>query len=732
MNKFDFSIYDIEDVTPIQKNQVTPQIEEKARKTFDFDMYDSATSSSIEQEVVPSAKNDQIYQQYATAPKSAEDLKKMSVKEKMAYAEDLKTEREYLRSAGFTKGALSGATLGATEHIEALKPQEHELGAGFGEFTGAALPITGIAKAVSIPIKYATKGLISSPRALNAVSKLMTAFGTGTTYSTGKQAIKGEGIDPVESIKTGALFASVDALFQGGSKAINWLSKLSPKQQASILEQGIIPSDLPKSQYSTAEEVLRLIRQEKPKLPGELPPPPPPPGGAAPSITRERITPPQDIGLRPTPTPKKDVLADQVGDIFSKNRFYNTTQGGQAFKNEIMNLDEDVYRGVNELYRISRELNENVLEIHPQLAQRLTNRITELEAIPEPSDVQRRVIRTAENIVKSLGGEAGYTPISNQVLIDQIQSLRQIIDYDFAHGDTKNIFRPLINDIQDSVIRASENSGNSAAADAFSDARSAYRSWVEAFDNPYVRPFRDGSNQDFSKLFKSALDMDESNMLSKILNLSERGQQLTNASKREIVEKHLSKFMENPRSANEREFNKALRELEAVITPEQTAQIKEEFANASRRPNIRAKIQPKKVTNDEQIAAKYLKSEPEDIQSMMNKRSGIKELREDLSDTPTKREVFDRLSKQKMRSILREGNIEKEFTGDDLYKFLNKEKNYEIFSELLGDEEAEALRLAAKDIGKAQVKSESRKKLIKKEVTKAAALKAIGIVLSVL
>src|SRR3990167_10884383 len=107
-----------------------------------------------------------------------------------------------------------------------------------------------------------------------------------------------------------------------------------------------------------------------------------------------------------------------------------------------MNLDEDVYRGVNELYRISREANQGVVEIHPQLVQRLANRVSELEAIPEPSDVQRRVIRASNNVIDALaqrgdeGVITGYTPVNNQILIDQIQALRQIIDYDFAHGNT--------------------------------------------------------------------------------------------------------------------------------------------------------------------------------------------------------------------------------------------------------------------------------------------------------
>ena len=752
MNNFDFSIYDIEDETPPSKGKKVNDFDFGGKDSFDLDAYETEETTPTDQmDILKSAQQDKIYQQYATAPRTPEQIKGMSSSERRQYAQDLVTEREYLQSAGVSKGFLSGATLGATEHIEALKPQPHEAGTGIGEFVGAALPITGIAKAVAIPIKYALSGITNAPKTLNAVSKLMTAFGTGSGYSTGKQLVKGEGVSPEEVFKTGAEFATIDAVFRLGSKGLKWISGLTPKQQASILEKGVIPDDLPKSQYETAEEALGLLRQNS----GPPPPPlgggpPPPPGGTSPPIRPERITPPQDIGLRPPTTPPPGVppeghLADRVGDIFSPNRFYNTTQGGQAIKNEVMNLDEDVYRGVNELYRISREANQGVVEIHPQLVQRLANRVSELEAIPEPSDVQRRVIRASNNVIDALaqrgdeGVITGYTPVNNQILIDQIQALRQIIDYDFAHGNTKNIFRPIINDIQDSVVRAAENSATPEAAEYFNDARAAYRAWVEAFDNPYIRPFRDGSNQDFSKLFKSALDMDESNMLRQVLNLSERGQQLGNASTREIVEKHLSRYFENPQSYTDREFAKALRELEAVITPQQSQQIRAEFARSippppppQPRTDFRAKVQPRALTADEKIAAKHLGKEPEDIQAMMNRRTGIKNLREDLSGTQIKREVFDRLSKQKMRSILREGNIEKEFTGDDLYKFLNKEKNFELFSEFLGEQEAEAMRQTAKEIGKAQVKSEMRRKTLGKAASHAGAMKALSIIMGIL
>jgi hypothetical protein len=685
---------------------------------------------------------------FETPQISPEQYKNMSLSEQIQYANALEREQRYERSKPLGKGIASGLTFGATENIEALKPQEGEdpLAAGFGEALGASLPIGLISKGVGLGLKGAQQAVQNGPKILQYLNRFAHGFGTGAIYESGKQGVNaaaGNEVNLSHIPVTGALFGTGEVALQGLGDLWGKFGKLSPKHQAQILEEGIIPSDLPKSQYETAEKMLEEIRRGGPPPPpggGSSPPPP------SPSLTN-RVRPLNEtqlgegLALRPAPLPQQPELADRVGNIFSPNRFYNSTQGGHAFRNEIMTIDENVYRGVNRLYNTSRELNSQISEIHPNLVGRLQNRIAELSSIPEPSDVQRRLLRASENVLNRLatigenGEITGYLPINNQVMIDQIQSLRQIIDYDFAHGNTKNIFRPLINELQESALNAAQNSGTPEAAHALNEARNAYRMWVEAFDNDYVRPFRDASNQDYSKLFKSALDFDESNMLRRILNTTPRGQELINASTREIVEKNLGKYFENPRAVNPREFDKAVRELEAVITPEQAQQIRTEFRNAAARPNIRAVQRhqpPIPPTPEEIIAGLYMGKKPEYIQELMTTRSGIKQLREHSKVSKQQREIFDTISKQKMRSIMREGNIEKEFTGNDLYKFLNKESNYEIFSELLGETETEALRKAAKEIGKEQVKNEVRNQKISKVANKLVAIKTLQFLLTIL
>ncbi len=749
-------MYDYEEeqpelVKPVIQKQKAPESQKtqapEQESSFNFDMYDD---EAVEQSSKPKNRSKNPFE---TAPVSKEEYAKMSISEKIQYAKDLEKEQRYRSSQDLTKNIASGLSFGYTEGISGLERSEDEdpAAALVGQVIGSAIPIGGAAKLASYPVKAAVAVL---PKILQPLGRFMQAFGTGALYETGKQGAnvaQGKEFETGQIPLTGAAFAALDGLLHGGTLLGRKFLGMSPAHQASLLEKQIIPEDLPRSQYETAEEVLNLLRENKIPSAKNLPKPRDDTldvtSGSISGLKNRVQADGKDIGLRPITKNQEPHLSDSVGDVFSQEKFFNTTQGGRALKNEISNIDEDVYRGVNEMYKYSKELNSNIENIQPQLVNKLEDRIDELVKIPEPSDVQKRLIRASKNVLKNLvqyenivdeagnviGKEiSGYKPINNQTLIDQVQSLRQIIDYDFAHGNTKNIFRPLINDLQDAAIRSAEEVGQPEAAQALSEARHAYKTWVEAFDNDYIRPFRDASNKDFSKLFKSSLDFDESNMIRNILKLSPDGERMANASVREIVEKNLNKYLENPRAAKGPEFDKAMRELQAVITPEQAVEVRNMIHKAQGRPPFRARSTPARaLTNEEKIAAKYVGKEPEDIQNMMNTRSGIRKLREDLN-TPQKQEAFNTLQQQKMRSVLREGNIEKEFTGDELYKFLNKEKNYEIFSEILGETETEALRLSAKEIGKQQVKKEMFNKSLKKAVHHTAAMKSLQIILSIL
>jgi hypothetical protein len=744
MSSFDFSLYDSEDTTPAPK-QAKALPEEKKNQGFDFDTYETEPVPPQEQE--------------------EEGFVKSGFRSVLQYPQALLEST----AAGVFTGLshlLGAGEVNDPEEIERIRAISEREGVPFDEekylqsgqnalnyFPTVRNVGREIEKATGIPLEPKT----AFQKGVRFASNVTNSLGGLGKYQNSAYTIRGLET-PLSNAAIGATTAATrQALIEAGipepiaDAASLAIIKQAPGTRVSgtvtqQLENKVIPEELPKSQFETAEDLLKLTRKEpRTKSPNTFPGFPggePPTSGASlpsGSLRPGNITPPQDIGLRP-PTTNQPTIENNVGAIFSPNRFYNSTQGGTAIKDEIMDIDQDVYRGVGELYDRSRELQEGINDIHPQLVHRIQARIARLEAIPDRSDIENRLLRSSNNILNDLatinnGQVDAYLQINNQTLVDQIQSLRHIVDYDFEHGNAKNIYRPLINDLQNAATQSAQNSGTPEAAEALSEARNAYRIWVETFDNDIVRPYRDSSNENYSKLFKESLDLDKANVLGEILDLTERGQQLSNASRREIVDKHLDKFFTNPASYRSADFDKALRELEAVITPQQAQQVRDQFNEASRAPRqpreIKGRVKAPEPSNAEKLMAKYEKIKPEEIQEKFNTRSGIKELRRDFSDTQQRKAAFERASKQKIRSILRAGDIEADFTGDQLYKFLNKEKNYELLSELIGEAETENLRLASKEIGEKQVRSEIRKKNLSKALNKVAVYKTIDTILGI-
>ena len=487
------------------------------------------------------------------------------------------------------------------------------------------------------------------------------------------------------------------------------------RNKHSALEETLVgEGPLPKSIHESAEKALSELTTNQEGILGARKP-----LMQIPRRTGEEATPlagriksaNEELGLRaPTNKPPKN-LEEDIGRKISPTKFINSTEGGKSIKNEILKQDESAYRQVNQLYRKSKELNSTIEDVHPGLVNSLRDRLSELQRIPHPSGPQKQLISAIENIMGELaefeGNQViGYKPINNQVLIDQAQSLNQITDYDFAHGNVKNIFKPTISEIQNAARSAAEHSGNKEALESFDTARSAYAEWANTFDNDYIRPLRNVQNRDYSKIYKQSLNPDEFNELNKVFDKSPEGRQIVGAIKREMVEKTVGQYAEKAPNVALKHLNKDLEELEAVLTPEEVKNVRQNFLTIKRTETPKFKATPIETT-----AAKYAKKKPEDIQSLLNSRSGIKDLRKDLSASEKGKEIFETLKRQKVRDILRGGNIQKVFKGKDLYKAVNKADNYEILSELLGSEEVDAALEASKELGGKIVTLENLKKV---------------------
>ncbi len=515
-------------------------------------------------------------------------------------------------------------------------------------------------------------GSMASAFAKGGLSKASAAIAAPTVSSSAEFAGAPEEIADI----TGLAASSLPKL---GAKAVKHLYE-APQKKAQELVHKAIGGEAPQSSYKTSRQLLKHF-----ELPDRLNPQKP--------ITVKNII-EKDYSSK---------TAKDVGDVLSKEQFYNEVEGGKKIINEVSKLDEAAYKGVNELYKISRAENSAIDTFHPDLYENLQNRLNLIKKIPAPSTPQKKAKQVIKDISKSLvqkekGEVTGFKDVNNQTLIDQVQALRYELDYDFSHGNAKNILKPIINDLETAIEDAAKLSGNDVAYTSLQRAKQGYRDWGQTFDNDYIRPLRDRSNKDFSKTVKKFTDVDEFNILKSVLDNSKDGKQINKILQRNILEKKLNKYIKDPAVAKGYEFDQAMRELEGIgITKPELLEIQ-----GALEKNVRTK-RPEKITKLEKSLSKYGDKKPEDIQNMMNSRTGIKELKQESSKTETGKKLFETIKRQKIRSILKSGEIEKKFTGNKLYEILNNEKNAEILGELLGDTEVEAMRKIAADIGKKQI-----------------------------
>ena len=404
-----------------------------------------------------------------------------------------------------------------------------------------------------------------------------------------------------------------------------------------------------------------------------------------------------------------------------------------------MAVDNAEYTHVNDLYVRSGELNSNINAPYTRLANQLQTRLEQLNRIPHPSSVQTSLINSLEDIIGELavvedGTIVGYREVNSQVMIDQIQALRQVVDFDFTHGtpgkSPKGQFRPTINDIQESVYNVAVETGNAEAAEALREANTAYRDWTTRFNNDYINPYRNTANRDFEGLINKNTNPDHFNVLRDLIGNTPEGHRVLGGVQREVVEDKLSKFVKEPHLVRSRDFRKTMTDLESVLTPQQLNDVRGEMeALVPEKFNRRAT--PKKIekppeykprslqkeleaySREQKGAAKYAGKTTAEIKKLSNTPEGVQQLKKDLSKTPNGKQIFDKLAEKKIKSILSGGKIKPKYTGNDLFEILNKEENYALIESLTSPEEA-------------SVALDAAEKLANKKFTRANVGKLIG------
>lgn len=547
----------------------------------------------------------------------------------------------------------------------------------------------------------------------NWVQQMLNIGSTAGAFSKGQKGFEAlsKGDKALEMLKTGASAGALSKYFQYAGLDDHWADMLAlaiapyKNYDLNSLFKRKTSNRPPQPGVSVSKE---LPRREQPVL-EELK-----------DLRQAHLE--EKVANQPKVEPSTKVL-DEISPGFR-----NTTEGGQDVMQYIRNQSEKVYNSVRSLYKNSRALNENISTIRPDIyseSEAIIDRLGPIERskLTPIESKQLDMAKKMKGKLAEFNPETGefidFKDVSNQALIDDIQALNHDLDFNFHYGEEANKLRPFRNALEDSIENAAQ--GNPEALLSWIEARQAHSGWKRMYDNKLTRNIRNASNQNYSSTLNSiANSPDKLNIIRNIFDVDQRGRELFSGMQRQFAEKKFGKFLDKPHGANMREFNNLLKESEAVLSPDQVERIRSEVDSARKvRPQYSG--QP---TEAEKALGNFKKVKPGDIRSQLNDVDGIKEWKQAVQENPKMEKVFDTAIKQQVRRRLQDQQVKKILTGKDLESVINKQDNYEIFSEIFGQEVVDDTLKFAEDAANQEImaanKSAKKDKLLNfiKDTTK--------------
>jgi len=659
------------------------------------------------------------------------------------------------REAEIGGALLSGATFGATRHLEGPARQQGNLqrkipqGVGAVETAGALLPITGIATGLTSAAKYVAP-TISAMRGFD----ILTSIGTGATYKVAQKAIEeGKTATPGEVFGEAALFGGTHlagkALIAGAKgigKGYKWARGLfeGPKP-AEIIDPLI--HGAPERPYLAQSEAAEALHQKalaehaqkveaaKKAIEAE--------NQAAQAEYQKALntssqntpkTQTQNITHPTIKTARARSDAEQVfNDVIYPQRIVDPAKAGEQVTKNFRKLQNDSWDAVNHVYTASKEAMKGIQGERGYLLSKLQSRMREWKGYP-PNSEQAAMASEARRISEKLIIRDPETKavqmrddVTQESLIREIQEINTKLRDPYMPGNQKNMWRVLRNDLEEGVTQFNKETGNEAATEIWNEARALRRQFSETFDNKYVEKFTDPANYDFIANLESLENPDNFRRVQNLLLQMPGGQQISTNIEREIVNNKLGKYFENPLKHNPQDIAADIDKLSSVISPEKQSQLRQmfdlEFSGAQLTPGGKAPPPPPKpiVPSVQKVPKPPTPKTPKEIKAPQKlKASQIERKFNDVDDIKEMRqalppEVFQKNKLHKGKDILFGGQHKARPTGNILKERMLDTHDREILIELYGEHNFNIVLKMAEEAGEKELTRE----FVKKVATKA-------------
>lgn len=460
----------------------------------------------------------------------------------------------------------------------------------------------------------------------------------------------------------------------------------------------------------------------------------------------------RDVGYRPADPAPRD-LKNTIDRLITPNEETQKADLGFQFKSKLNERIRTLYEeSVQPAYAASDRFLEHAIGLDEELANDMDviiNRITQKDPLrrsPAENELMRQATGIRNSVRRVMQGEAGaegaeeLVPVNALDLSRQVQELNRIQSFKVEQaGDPYAMLNELREPLESSIDRllrdaeGVEEGERSLGIEARQNARNTYRGFKEIAEDKNIAEFRRQNNLDYNQLHDLASkDLDSFTAFQRAMTLYQdrEGWDISQLAKKELVNKHLGKYIENPRLARGRQFHEDLRTLEYILAPHESASIREAF-EAERRQRARNPLLNKRVSKNK-VDKQSQHGQPKKInllfENMTNEQlykhgetiTGYRELKGELLKVKGGKETIDKMSNALA--------YEKMFGGEDpsydaMRKSLGNRHKKEFLVETLGAKQVENLEVAvrtldhfAEEYNKLTPKQQIRWKKIAKDI----------------
>lgn len=392
----------------------------------------------------------------------------------------------------------------------------------------------------------------------------------------------------------------------------------------------------------------------------------------------------------------------RIGKMISPVKFENDASGGMSLRKTIQEKAKEERKLVSSDYEVAERqyqghespFTQDDPETKNTLRQRLIdkkNKLTDDDRLTsdELNASERVVVNQINQLLNILGPEGKSVPIST--VIRKSKSISSSLPYEEIYGGAKDILKSVVHDLNNSVGMELKSLG--VDVDLISKADKSFANWSNLYSNDEISPFMKRGVERSPEFLFDKFTTDPGTYRAVSEALGTKNEKLVAQATRNLIEKKMAPYLKDLKKVGTPEYTDEIANLETLIGKENASVLDKEVRNLKRTlyPKELEKGKPSLPSPLEKIISKKTALSETEIKSKIKTPEGRKEVKSLLEEIPNGEKLYDELIATKIHSELKKGRVKVKPTFKDAFEVFNKEENFDLISEKIGDEKATKL-----------------------------------------